>query len=85
MTDKPKETKGQEEMKETGAKLDDSQQNQLDRQLQGAALGGELAGVPGALAQQGVGIGTGISDLLTQLINTGAAQRAFKRGVKRGY
>ena len=30
MTDKPKESKGQEEMKETGAKLDDSQQNQLD-------------------------------------------------------
>ncbi len=30
MTDKPKESKGQEEMEETGEKLDDRQQDQLD-------------------------------------------------------
>lgn len=59
--------------------LAQGQQAQLNRQLQGAALGGELAGVPGQLAQQGIGIGQGVSDLLSQLFNLGSQQRGIQQ------
>ena len=59
--------------------LAQGQQNQLNRQLQGAALGGELSTVPGAIAQQGVGMGQGIFDILSQMINAGASQRGIEQ------
>ncbi len=59
--------------------LAQGQQNAFNRQLQGSALSGELAGVPGQLAQQGIGIGQGVSDLLSQLFNIGSQQRGIQQ------
>ena len=49
-------------------------------QMQGAALGGQLAGVPGQLAGQGLGIGAGSSDLLRQMLGFGGAQQQLPIG-----
>lgn len=57
------------------------QQAQLNRQLQGAGQFGQFAGIPGQLAGQGLGIGGGITDILSQLLGIGGAQQGLPRGV----
>lgn len=52
------------------------QQAQLNRQLQGAGLGGQLAQAPGSLAMQSLGIGAGGGDLLGQALGFGSAEQA---------
>jgi hypothetical protein len=50
-------------------------------QFAGAGLGGQLAGVPGQLAGQGLGIGGGATDILSQLLNIGGLQQQLPRGI----
>lgn len=50
-------------------------------QFAGAGLGGQLAGVPGQLAQQGAQLGGMSTDLLSQLFNIGGLQQQLPRGV----
>ncbi len=50
-------------------------------QFQGAGLGGNLAQVPGALAQQGAQFGGLSTDLISQLLNIGGLQQQLPRGV----
>lgn len=50
-------------------------------QLAGAGLGGQLAGVPGQLAQQGAQLGGMSTDLLSQLFNIGGLQQQLPRGI----
>ena len=47
------------------------------QQLQGAGLAGNLAQLPGQLAQQSLGIGGAGSDILGQLLNVGGIQRGI--------
>ena len=49
-------------------------------QFQGAGLGGNLAQLPGILAQQGTRLGAQGTDLLTQLLNIGGLQQQLPRG-----
>lgn len=55
--------------------------NQPGQQFQGAGLGGQLAGIPGQLAGQGLGIGAGSTDILRQLLGFGGAQQQLPQGV----
>ncbi len=50
-------------------------------QFQGAGLAGNLAQLPGVLAQQGTRLGAQGVDLLSQLINIGGLQRTLPQGV----
>lgn len=50
-------------------------------QFQGAGLAGNLAQLPGVLAQQGAQLGGAGTDLLTQLFNIGALQQQLPRGI----
>ena len=47
------------------------------QQFQGAGLAGNLAQLPGQLAQQSLGLGAGGSDILGQLLNVGGQQRGI--------
>lgn len=51
--------------------------NRPGQQFQGAGLAGNLAGIPGQLAQQSLGLGASGSDLLGQLLNVGGIQRGI--------
>ena len=55
------------------------QQNQLDRQLQGASIGSTLSQIPGTLGLQSLQIGGGSSDLLSTLANLGASERSLQQ------
>lgn len=57
------------------------QQAQLNRQLQGAGQFGQFAGIPGQLAGQGLGIGGGATDLLSQLFGFGGLQQGLGQGI----
>lgn len=61
--------------------LAQGQESQLNRQLQGAGLAGNLAQLPGLLAGQGTALGGQATDLLSQLFNIGGAQRSFPQGL----
>lgn len=50
-------------------------------QFQGAGLGGNLAQLPGLLAQQGTRLGAQSTDLLSQLLNIGGLQQQLPRGI----
>lgn len=50
-------------------------------QFAGAGLGGQLAGIPGQLAQQGAGLGGLSTDILGQLLNIGGIQQQLPRGI----
>lgn len=56
------------------------QQAQLNRQLQGAGQFGQFAGIPGQLAGQGLGLGGGATDLLSQLFGFGGLQQGLGQG-----
>lgn len=56
------------------------QQAQLNRQLAGAGQFGQFAGIPGQLAGQGLGLGGGATDLLSQLFGFGGLQQGLGQG-----
>lgn len=57
------------------------QQNQLNRQLQGAGLFGGFAGIPGQLAGQGIGLGGAGIGQLGNLLNIGGLQQGLQQGI----
>ena len=57
------------------------QQAQLNRQLQGAGLFGNLAQLPGQLAGQGIGLGGAGIGQLSNLLNIGGLQRTLPQGI----